>query len=216
MTTNGAMSAYYAARAKEYDAVYAKPERQTDLRRIEEYLPPFFSGKRVLEVACGTGYWTQFYAPLATRVVATDSVEETLAIARQRGAPSTVDFLIADAFSLPKSLGTFDAAFAGFWLSHVSRGKVLSFLEGLHSRLLPGATVVFLDNLYIEGSSTPIAGDDNQGNTYQIRKLKDGTFHRILKNFPSSEELEKAIDGIGVKAQYRFFDYYWVFSYQTI
>ena len=62
------MKEYYAARAKEYDQIYAKPERQTDLRLIEQWLPSRFEGARVLEVAAGTGYWTQFIAPVAASV----------------------------------------------------------------------------------------------------------------------------------------------------
>ena len=54
------MQSYYAARAGEYDAVYEKPERQADLRQIEQWLPSALYGERLLEVACGTGYWTQF------------------------------------------------------------------------------------------------------------------------------------------------------------
>jgi ubiquinone/menaquinone biosynthesis C-methylase UbiE len=49
---------YYAARAPEYDSIYAKPERQADLRLIEAWLAEQCAGKQVLEVACGTGYWT--------------------------------------------------------------------------------------------------------------------------------------------------------------
>ena len=58
---------YYAARAAEYENVYAKPERQSDLARLRETVPAYFVGRRVLEVACGTGYWTRLIAPHATR-----------------------------------------------------------------------------------------------------------------------------------------------------
>jgi demethylmenaquinone methyltransferase/2-methoxy-6-polyprenyl-1,4-benzoquinol methylase len=54
------MRDYYAARAPEYDRVYQKPERQQDLRAIEAWLPSVFQAKSILEIACGTGYWTQF------------------------------------------------------------------------------------------------------------------------------------------------------------
>jgi len=50
------MQDYYAARATEYDKVYAKHERQADLRQIEQWLPSVLAGRSVLEVACGTGY----------------------------------------------------------------------------------------------------------------------------------------------------------------
>ena len=50
------LQSYYAARAGEYDAIYRKPERQADLRAIEQWLPSVLRGRRVLEIACGTGY----------------------------------------------------------------------------------------------------------------------------------------------------------------
>jgi hypothetical protein len=55
-TTEASMQSYYAARVPEYDSVYRKQERQPDLRSIEGWLPPRFTGETVLEIACGTGY----------------------------------------------------------------------------------------------------------------------------------------------------------------
>ena len=62
---------YYRASAPLYDGVYQKPERQDDLREIERWVAAVFAGRRVLEVACGTGYWTRFIAATATSVTAT-------------------------------------------------------------------------------------------------------------------------------------------------
>lgn len=56
------MVPYCAARTPEYDRIYQKPERQGDIAMVREMLPPLFAGKRVLEIACGTGFWTQFIA----------------------------------------------------------------------------------------------------------------------------------------------------------
>jgi ubiquinone/menaquinone biosynthesis C-methylase UbiE len=67
-TPEFAMQSYYAARANEYDRVYDKPERQADVQAMQEWLPSLFVGSRLLEVACGTGFWTQFIAPLADQV----------------------------------------------------------------------------------------------------------------------------------------------------
>ena len=44
------MQSYYALRANEYDRVYLKPERQADLRQIEQWLPSVLAGATVLEV----------------------------------------------------------------------------------------------------------------------------------------------------------------------
>src|SRR3990172_2353680 len=150
MAQESEMQTYYSARAAEYDRVYAKPERQADLRSIEQWLTPRFFRRRVLEVACGTGYWTQFIAPAATSVVALDSSPETVHIARGR-LPKQVTFLIDDAYTLSCVDGRFDAAFAGFWFSHIPLGHRRSFLEKLGSVLEPSATVVLLDNRFVQG-----------------------------------------------------------------
>lgn len=53
---NPAMLAYYADRAGVYDRIYARPERQPDLRILEADIPSALAGREVIEVACGTGY----------------------------------------------------------------------------------------------------------------------------------------------------------------
>ena len=107
------LQSYYAARASEYDRVYQKPERQSDLRQIEQWLPAVLSGATVLEVACGTGYWTQFIVPVASAVVALDSSPETLRIAHERVVASNVRFQVGDAYALAQVGRSFSAAFAG-------------------------------------------------------------------------------------------------------
>ena len=209
-----AIHSYYAARAAEYDRVYEKPERQADLRAIERWLPPLFAGTRVLELACGTGYWTQFIAPVAEAVVAIDAAPETLSIARSR-LGANVELLVGDAYQPPADRGRFGSAFAGFWLSHVPRQRRREFLAGLGRVLSPGATVVLLDNRYVAGSSLPISEQDAAGNTYQTRRLGDGSLHRVLKNFPSQAELYELVVGLGEQAAVVEFEYYWALRYVT-
>ena len=213
MRTEAAMQSYYAARAREYDRVYEKPERQADLRLLEQWLPTKFAGKRVFEVACGTGYWTQFIAPVTPEVVAIDAAAETMEIAEGRVSTHKVKFMVGDAYRLPSHLGQFEAAFAGFWFSHVPRSRQREFLESLNSLLIPGANVVMVDNLYVMSSNHPITEHDAEGNTYQTRKLSDGTEHRVLKNFPCQDELLRAIEGLGARPSYQALDYYWMFEY---
>jgi demethylmenaquinone methyltransferase/2-methoxy-6-polyprenyl-1,4-benzoquinol methylase len=208
------MQSYYAARASEYDRVYQKPERQSDLRQIEQWLPSLLSGAKVLEVACGTGYWTQFIAQVASTVVAIDSAQETIQIAQQRVNSTNVLFQVGDAYSLAGTTRSFDAAFAGFWFSHVPLERQREFLAGLNAALAPGARVVLLDNLFVQGSSSAIAEQDGIGNTYQYRKLDDGSTHRVLKNFPTDAQLYGlTAEGLGEVAAYRRWQYYWAFEY---
>lgn len=210
------MQSYYANRAPEYDNVYLKPERQGDLRAIERWLPTKCAGTSVIEVACGTGYWTQFIAPVSAHVLAIDSSPETLSIAKNRVTANHVVFQTGDAYALPLHEAKFDVAFAGFWFSHVPIKRQREFLRGLHATLIPGAKVVLLDNRYVEGSSSPITEQDEEGNTYQTRTLSNGTTHRVLKNFPTEKELKERLTGLGTSVTLTTWQYYWALEYVAI
>ncbi|MBC7942231.1 MAG: class I SAM-dependent methyltransferase [Chitinophagaceae bacterium] len=208
------MQAYYARRAAIYERVYFKPERQADLRAIEAGLPAMFAGRSVLEIACGTGWWTVHGAHDAAAWLATDLNPETMALARAKPLPACVSFAQVDAYTLAELSDTcFDAAFAGCWWSHVPRARLPGWLDLLHRRLAPGARVVFLDNSFVQTSSTPLSRRDAAGNTYQNRVLDDGSVHEVLKNFPTFDE---AAAVLGPRArQMRWVDHthYWVLSY---
>jgi demethylmenaquinone methyltransferase/2-methoxy-6-polyprenyl-1,4-benzoquinol methylase len=209
------LARYYAQRAREYERIYDKPERQGDLEWLERALPSLFAGRRVLEIACGTGYWTQYLVREAREVVGIDINDETLEIARSKELPAErVAFRIADAYSPPDDLGEFDGAFAGFWWSHVPIRERRRFFQGLDRRLAPGARVALLDNLFVEGSSTPISRRDAEGNSYQTRRLEDGSQHEVLKNFPTGAELDADIEGLGQNPRFTARKYYWLFAYE--
>lgn len=179
------LTQYYRDRAAEYDAIYAKPERQQDLVTLHDLLAPLVRGRRVLEIAAGTGYWTRTLSASAAAITATDINAETLDIARTRDyGPTPVTFRLADAYELEEVPGEFDTAFIGFFWSHVLRADIPGFLRGLTARLGPGARVIVLDNRYVLGSSTPISRTSPEGDTYQHRTLSDSRGFEIVKNFP--------------------------------
>ena len=227
MTAEADLIRYYAQRAHQYERVYHKPERQSDLRNLRELVASAFAGKRVLEVACGTGYWTEIIAPRAASVVALDINEEVLALARAKPIPiGKVTFLRGDAFALPKLPRGFDAALAGFWWSHISKSRLPLFLKDLHDALEPGAMVMFFDNAFVAGSSTPLSRNDSdgnpvshrdaEGNTYQERVLDDGSRHQVIKNFPTADELRKSVAAFAKEVTVRFLTYYWIVTYKLI
>jgi ubiquinone/menaquinone biosynthesis C-methylase UbiE len=209
------MAAYYAQRAAYYERVYFKPERQNDLRAMEASLPTWFAGRDVLEIACGTGWWTPHAARQAKSWLATDLNPETMAVARNKSMPASVQFATVDAYSMAE-LGeqTFNAAFAGCWWSHVPLQRLPSWLNTLHARLRPGARVVMLDNSYVQTSSTPISRQDAQGNTYQNRQLDDDSLHEVLKNFPTREQAFAMLGPRAHSPQWIDYHHYWVLSYQ--
>ncbi|MEO8134103.1 MAG: class I SAM-dependent methyltransferase [Betaproteobacteria bacterium] len=215
-TSDAGLRAYYARRAAEYEAIYAKPERQADLALLRQEFAAAFPGRNVIEIACGTGYWTPHIAAGAASVDAFDINEETLLLARAKNVdPARVRFARADAYALPVPSRRYDAAFGGFWWSHVPWQDLPRFLEGLHRVLAPGARVIFFDNRYVEGSSTPIARVDSEGNTYQLRTLGDGSAHEVLKNFPDPQALKAAVRPHAATARVHLLPYYWWLDYSV-
>jgi len=220
--TETEMTDYYAKRASEYERIYQKPERQEDLTQLQATLAESFGGLDLLEIACGTGYWTQFACRSARSIVATDCNKEVLDIARKKDyGDCPVTFVEADAYVLGGIDGPFSAALAGFWWSHVPKEKLGDFSKVLHSKLCVGATVIVLDNRYVEGSnnryvegsSTRISRTDDQGNTYQIRHLSDGSRHEVLKNFPDQDEFRKRIESVAEDFRFTTLDYFWLAQY---
>jgi SAM-dependent methyltransferase len=208
---------YYAERADEYERIYLKPERQADLARMARELEAMLAGHDVLELACGTGYWTRRYAPLAASVLATDMSPEVLRLARSHPyPPDRVRFELADAYQVDRIPGRFTAVFAGFWWSHVPRERLSGFLAGLHRRLGAGTRVVFCDNRFVEGSSTPVTRRDARGNTYQSRRLHGGAEYEVLKNFPTLEEIGETLHAAGAgEIRSTQLPFYWCGSYLT-
>ena len=216
MSHNASMVQYYAARAREYERIYQKPERQEDLRALHKFLEEAFLGADVFEVACGTGYWTQSIAGSVKSVLATDINEEVLHLARAKGLdPQKVTFHREDAYAPQHTHRKFNAGFSAFWWSHIPKPRIRSFLQSFHERLAPSAKVIFIDNVYVPGSSTPISRTDSEGNTYQRRRLDDGSTHEVLKNFPGESDLRQAVDQLADQVRIQFLAYYWILSYIT-
>ena len=210
-STKPQLERYYARRAAEYERIYDKPERQHELEWLRHRVPELLRERIVLEVACGTGYWTQFIARTARKVHACDINESVLEIAREKPIPrDRVAFFKADAISLEGVPAGCDAAFAGFWWSHVRKSELAKFVANLSAKLVPGSLVVMLDNSFAEGSSTAMSRRDAEGNTYQMRSLANGEEHEVLKNFPTAAELADAMRPVAAEAHLESLKYYWL------
>ena len=78
------LNEYYKKRIWEYEEIYHRndPIRLEEIDFISESLKKLMKGRNVLEIASGTGYWTQFISESAIKIIATDYISEMLDFAR--------------------------------------------------------------------------------------------------------------------------------------
>ena len=190
----GKSAEYYAKMAEQYDAVYDLEEREDDQEELCDHVAEALAGHIVLELACGTGFWTEIASETALSIVATDINPNLIALARTRGLPEEqVTFRVADAYNLPADLGEFTAILVGFWWSHVARADQEKLLAHWRANFGKDIMIVLLDDTYVEGTSDTVARTDLEGNTYQIKTAPDGMRYEIPKNYPSDSALRKKL-----------------------
>lgn len=199
---------YYRVRAEEYDEWFLRQGRYdhgaeansqwfAEVTQVANALDVFAPTGDVLELACGTGLWTQHLARHASRVTAVDAAPEVIAINRQRlGSDAPVEYVQADLFSWRASR-QYDVVFFSFWLSHVPPERFDTFWDLVRSALKPEGRVFFLDSLYSESSTARdhrLEGDDA---TAVTRRLNGGETFRIVKVFYQPAELAARLKARG-------------------
>jgi demethylmenaquinone methyltransferase/2-methoxy-6-polyprenyl-1,4-benzoquinol methylase len=183
---------YYRRRAGEYDAT-AYGDLAAARARIARVLAEMRPAGNVLEIACGTGLWTEALAEWADTVTAIDAAPEAVAIARDRARSARVSFEVADVFSWDPGR-RFDVIFFSAWLSHVPASRFGQFWQLLGSLLAPTGRVLFIDEHVEErGKEAYVAGRDE----VVERRLRDGSTFRVIKNFVDPDELELRLRGLG-------------------
>lgn len=183
---------YYNHRAKEYEEIYHRndPVRQEEQSAIVSAIKESFVNRHVLEIACGTGYWTKIVADVASSVTAIDISQEMLAIAKQKSLPfNKVKFYEGDAYCLKSIPGKFNAGLANFWFSHVPKAGINGFLQGFHKTLGRGTVVFMADNIYVPGVGGELIKKDNIEDTFKLRILSNGLQYEVLKNYYNTRQL---------------------------
>jgi 2-polyprenyl-3-methyl-5-hydroxy-6-metoxy-1,4-benzoquinol methylase len=183
---------YYRRRAKEYD-VTAYGDVEAARAHIARLVAQMRPTGRVLEIACGTGLWTEALARLADTVTAIDAAPEVVEIARERVRSANVRFEVVDVFSWQPD-SRFDVIFFSAWLSHVPTSRLDQFWRALRTLLAEDGRVLFLDEHVDERAKESYV----PGRTEIVeRRLRDGSTFHIVKNFVDPEELELQLRRLG-------------------
>lgn len=185
------------------------------MKSASSILQEIFAHKQVLEIACGTGYWTHKIATSAASILATDINATVIDSAKRKDFTSKqVSFELADIYNFPTQ-SKFESLFGGFIWSHILLQDLDKFLSTVNRLVAPGGTVVFMDNSFVEGSNHPITKTDEHGNSFQTRKLADDTTHLVLKNFPTEMFLRLKLNDIAEEIKFINMTYYWIICFTT-
>jgi ubiquinone/menaquinone biosynthesis C-methylase UbiE len=177
------MKEYYDRRAPEYDAttyeLFRASGEAPDLDALE-WLVQSLPGRRILDIACGTGWLTRL---LRGDVVGVDQSEAMLAIARRR--MPAAHFVRVDVPPLPFSADSFDLAFAAHIYSHIeAESKRRDFVD---EALRVASRLVLVEQAWRPGL---------EEETWEERLLGDGSRHRVFKRYYTAERLAAEHGGV--------------------
>ena len=207
------MKTYYRERAREYDEWFYRQGRYdrgaqsnalwfAEVGEVVQALEDFHLSGDLLELAPGTGIWTERLLKTASSITAVDASSEMVAINRARINSERVEYVLADLFSWQPPR-TFDGIFFGFWLSHVPLERLDAFFATLAAALRPGGKVFFVDGRREPTSTASNHQLPTEGEQLMIRKLNDGRAFEIVKNFydPAVLAEQLARHGLAVTVQ---------------
>jgi len=213
---------YYRARAVEYDQWWLRQGRYdrgaslnsqwfADAAVVSSALAEFRPAGRVLELACGTGIWSEKLFPFASHLTVLDGSPEMLAINSARLNSPLVQYIEADLFQW-QPIEPFDTVFFGFWLSHVPPERFASFWQMVRSCLAPGGRVFFVDSRH-EPTSTAVDHllPAKEG-TVLRRCLNDGREFQIYKVFYEPTELAGRLHELGWHFDLRQTNHYFLYG----
>jgi len=200
---------YYQARATEYDEWWysqGRYDRGEVLNRqweqegqiVRDALHKIPARKHILELAPGTGIWTQELLKIGEQITAVDASSEMIAINRAKCQSDRVNYIQADLFEW-QSDQQFDMIFFGFWLSHVPPEKFQDFLKRVSAMLKPDGVLFMVDSLR---NKMATAKNQNMLETSHIhhRILNDGSEFQIIKVFYQPDALQSDLKRVKINA----------------
>jgi demethylmenaquinone methyltransferase/2-methoxy-6-polyprenyl-1,4-benzoquinol methylase len=179
-------AAYYDDGAPQFEELWYGRHRATadqdGLAQLAAAVEGFAHGD-LLEVACGTGRWTQVAARRA-RVVATDASPRMLqqTAQRLRDLGLTARLERADAASLPFPERSFDRCLIGFLISHLDQTGLDAVVAEAGRVLRPGGTVMALDTRRRDGAPVHV-----------LRRQLGTRSYRVLKVFHDQDSLRRVL-----------------------
>jgi SAM-dependent methyltransferase len=221
---------YYQVRAPEYDAWLQRLGGNhawlAEVARVGDVLRRFGPYGHVLELAAGTGAWTERLAPLTATLTAVDSSPAALRLNRAKlaSSPTPVRHIEADIFTWEPDR-RYDVVCFFFWFSHVPISRLDAFWGLVDRALTPGGRFFFVDNAPPR-QNLPVPGwrPTRRGSLVRepdaltdlatgvsTRRLSDDREYRIVKRFWEPAELQQQLRQMGWRSNVHSTD--WAFIY---
>jgi SAM-dependent methyltransferase len=149
----------------------------------------------VLEIASGTGIWTEAVIKTASALTALDSSKEMLEKCRSRlGTNPKIRYVVADFFDwIPDR--EYDAVTFSFMISHVPASKLDEFVRKLSRCLRPGGRILFVDQQTQAIKSEKL---DQPGGEVAWRTLENGKRFKVIKHFYTQDEIRESFRAHGI------------------
>ncbi|MBO3464028.1 class I SAM-dependent methyltransferase [Aetokthonos hydrillicola Thurmond2011] len=135
--------------------------------------------ENILELACGTGIWTQELLKIGKKITALDASQEVIEINRAKVGDANVYYRQVDLFSWEPDV-EYDLVFFSFWLSHVPPKLLDSFLEKVYRSVRAGGQVFIIDSRFDPISTAKDHVLENDSNIQITRKLNDCNVNNIV------------------------------------
>lgn len=193
------MSAYYDARAPEYDEVYLGkspgiPEPETygrDVRAIRTVCAAFGFG-HLIDIGCGTGYWFPYYGKNCSEVTLIDQSRSMLVESQKKVNEQLTDvdvhFIRGNFLDVRFFSKIFDSALVAFMISHLTEEDEYVFFKKLMEILKPKSEM-----LWIDGSWSSVRKKYRGKRGLQARTLNNGRSFTIYKQYFDENDINAVI-----------------------
>ena len=193
------MLAYYDARASEYEEAYTLGTGTSSIRdpgvftsesrTLASIVGRRLSG-RIIDIACGTGFWLPAYAAACSRVTLFDQSEKMLDECRKKlalhGLAERGVLLQGDVVEHEFEAAGYDAALVGFLLSHLTEPEEARLFNALKKMLTASGRFLILESAW-----TPERAKVNRKTERQERRLNDGSRFEIYKRYFDEEDVRE-------------------------
>lgn len=126
-------------------------------------------GKKVLDIACGVGYGSQFIAKTAKEVWGADRSKDAVAYAKKNYKAPNLNFKVTDALKMDFKDATFDVVVSLETIEHLP--EPAKFVAEVRRVLKPGGVFVV---------STPNDNEFTEGNVYHVHEFDLAEMEKVV------------------------------------